>query len=340
VSDVVDVEYLCGFRSTNAFCILSGNRNMLLSDFRYRDAAISFCKLSSHRWVFSEIRENDFSSCRGCIPPGSVVGFQSNAMTIDQLGQLRRSLKKVRFVKLPAKFTDAFVPKAGTELDRMKTAARIGDRAYGDLLRCIRIGMTENDVASFLEDRCRKYGSDKPSFDTISLFGRRAALPHGRPSDVKVRRGDWVLCDFGCTVDGFCSDMTRTFVMGKASGLQKKIYGVVLEAQEKGKAAVSAGVKACEVDKACRRVISEAGYGTLFGHATGHGVGLRIHEKPRISKNDNTILRKGTVITVEPGIYGAALGGVRIEDMVIVLDNGCEVMTNAPRHLIEAETGI
>jgi Xaa-Pro aminopeptidase len=313
---------------------------MLLSDFRYRNAAISFCKLARRRWVFSEIRENDFSSCRRCIPPGSVVGFQSNAMTVDQLWQLRRALQKVRFVKLPAQFTDAFIPKTDPELDRMKKAAGIGDRAYGDLLRHIRIGMTEKDVALALEDRCRKYGSQKPSFDTISLFGRRAALPHGRPSDVKLRRGDWVLCDFGCTVDGFCSDMTRTFVMGRASGLQKKMYEIVLRAQENGKAAVSAGVKACEVDRACRRVISDAGYGNLFGHATGHGVGLRIHEKPRISKNDNTILRKGAVITVEPGIYGTAIGGVRIEDMVVVHDSGCEVMTNAPRHLIEAEAGI
>jgi Xaa-Pro aminopeptidase len=195
----------------------------------------------------------------------------------------------------------------------------------------------EFEAAQLLEDRCRKYGSEKPSFDTIVLFGNRTALPHGRPSDARLKKGEWVLCDFGCTLDGFCSDMTRTFVMGKATQRQKKIYDIVLRAQENGRAAVSAGVKACEVDKACRRVISDAGYGNLFGHATGHGVGLRIHEKPRISKNDNTILRNGTVITIEPGIYSPAFGGVRIEDMVVVRDNGCEVITNAPRDLIEAE---
>jgi Xaa-Pro aminopeptidase len=218
----------------------------------------------------------------------------------------------------------------------MRQAARIGDRAFDDLRRRIRTGMTEKETAMLLEDRCRKHGSEKPSFDTIVLFGRRAALPHGRPSDVGLKSGDWVLCDFGCTVNGFCSDMTRTFVMGKAAARQKKIYDIVLRAQENGKAAVTAGAKACDVDKACRRVISNAGYGKLFGHATGHGVGLRIHEKPRIGKNDNTILRKGTVITVEPGIYSPEFGGVRIEDMVVVRDNGCEVITNAPR-LIEAQ---
>jgi Xaa-Pro aminopeptidase len=326
---------LCGFRSTNAFCILTPKKNILLSDFRYREAAVAFCR-RSHQWVFSEIRENDFSFCRSSIPPGSVVGYQSNAMTVDQFGQLRHAVQKVRFVKLPAGFTDIFVPRTESELASIRQAAFIGDRAFSDLLHRIHTGTTEKEVAGFIEDRCRKYGSEKPSFDTIVLFGRRASLPHGRPSDVRLNRGDWVLCDFGCTVHGFCSDMTRTFVMGKVAAGQKKIYDIVLRAQECGKAAVTAGVRACSVDRACRRVISNAGYGKLFGHATGHGVGLRIHEKPRISKNDNTILRKGTVITVEPGIYGPSFGGVRIEDMVVVRDSGCEVITNAPRHLIEA----
>jgi Xaa-Pro aminopeptidase len=131
--------------------------------------------------------------------------------------------------------------------------------------------------------------------------------------------------------------MTRTFVMGKASVLQKKIYDIVFRAQNSGTTAVATGVKACDVDKTCRRVILKEGFGKMFGHATGHGVGLRIHEKPRISKNDNTILRNGTVITIEPGIYSPAFGGVRIEDMVVVRDNGREVITNAPRNLIEAE---
>jgi Xaa-Pro aminopeptidase len=337
VSDVVDVEYVCGFRSTNAFCILTPGKNILLSDFRYREAALAFCKRSRRRWEFSEIRENDFSFCRRSIRPGSAVGYQSNALTVDQFGRLRRALPKVRFVKLPSRFTDIFVPKTENELDSTKQAAAIGDRAFSDLLRRIRTGMTEMEIAALLEDRCRKYGSEKPSFDTIVLFGRRAALPHGRPSATTVQPGSWVLCDFGCTVDGFCSDMTRTFVMGKASTRQKEIYDIVHAAQEAGKAAVIAGVKACDVDKACRRVISNAGYGKLFGHATGHGVGLRIHEKPRISKTDNTILRRGSVITIEPGIYSPRFGGVRIEDMVVVRDNGCEVITKAPRGLIEAE---
>jgi Xaa-Pro aminopeptidase len=336
VSDVIDVEYLSGFRSSNAFCILTPKKNMLLSDFRYNDAAISFCRRSG-QWVFSEIRENDFSFCRRCIPPGSVAGYQPNALTVEQFGLLRHALPKVRFVKLPPRFADIFVPKIETELAWIRQAAAIGDKAFREVQRHIRTQMTEREVVLLLEDRCRKYGSEKPSFDTIVLFGGRAALPHGRPSDTGLKTGDWVLVDFGCTRNGFCSDMTRTFVMGKASLRQKKLYDVVLRAQESGKAAVIAGAKACDVDRACRRVISDEGFGKLFGHATGHGVGLRIHEKPRIGKNDNTILRKGTVITVEPGIYARGFGGVRIEDMVIVRDGGRECITTAPRDLIEAE---
>jgi Xaa-Pro aminopeptidase len=338
VSDVVDVEYLSGFRSTNAFCVMTRKKNVLLSDFRYKEAALVFCKRSGRRWAFSEIRDSDFSSCRGLIPPRSVVGYQSNVLTIDQLGQLRRDLENVRFVKLPSSFSDILVPKTEHELRSMKQAASIGDRAFSDMRRRLRIGMTEREVAQLLEDRSRKYGSEKPSFDTIVLFGSRTALPHGRPSDSRLKRGDWVLCDFGCTVNGFCSDMTRTFVMGKASARQKRIYDIVLRAQESGKAVVAAGARACDVDRACRQVISGAGFGKMFGHATGHGVGIRIHEKPRIGKNDNTILRAGTVITVEPGIYVPAFGGVRIEDMVIVRECGSEVITDAPRALIEAET--
>jgi Xaa-Pro aminopeptidase len=336
VSDAIDIEYLCGFRSSNAFCVIGPSKNILFSDFRYKEAALDFCK-QSRKWRFSEIRENDFSFCKGHIPAGSVVGYQSNVMTVDQFAQLRRSLRNVRFVKLAAPFAEIFTPKTDSELRFIRQAAAIGDRAFDAARRRIRIGMTENEFARLLENRCRKYGSEKPSFDTIVLFGRRAALPHGRPSDARLKRGDWVLCDFGCIVNGFCSDMTRTFVMGKASVLQKKIYDIVVRAQDSGTTAVATGVKACDVDKTCRRVILKEGFGKMFGHATGHGVGLRIHEKPRISKNDNTILRNGTVITIEPGIYSPAFGGVRIEDMVVVRDNGCEVITNAPRELIEAE---
>lgn len=335
LSDTIDIEYLTGFRSSNVYCIISKRHNILCSDFRYREAALAFCR--THRdWGFLEIKENDFSSLSAAFGAHGIVGFQSHVVTVDQFRMLRARCPGVRFAHLPKDFQDIFVPKLPGEILYMRKAASIGDEAFGVMLSRARPGITEKELTVVCEDECRKRGSERPSFDTIVLFGRRAALPHGRPSNTRLRRGDWVLCDFGCTVEGFASDMTRTFVMGRASARQKKLYEVVYRAQEIGHRSVAAGVRACDVDSCVRQTIAKAGYARLFGHATGHGVGLRVHEKPRIGANDKSILQKGTVVTIEPGIYDSRFGGIRIEDMVVVRENGCEVLTKSPRHLIEA----
>jgi Xaa-Pro aminopeptidase len=335
LSDPIDIQYLTGFHSSNAYCIISKRHNILCSDFRYREEALAFCR-KHHEWKFLEIKENDFSSFSAAFGKKGIVGFQSHVVTVDQFRMLRARCPGLRFAHLPKEFQDIFVPKLPGEILCMQKAAAIGDEAFGVMLGRARPGITEKELACVCEDACRMRGSERPSFDTIVLFGRRAALPHGRPSNARLRRGDWVLCDFGCTVQGFASDMTRTFVMGRASARQKKLYDVVYRAQENGRRSVVAGVKACDVDTRARQVIAKAGYARLFGHATGHGVGLRVHEKPRIGGNDRTILQKGTVITIEPGIYDGRFGGIRIEDMVVVRENGCEVLTKSPRHLIEA----
>jgi Xaa-Pro aminopeptidase len=334
-SDTIDAEYLSGFRSSNAFCLVSQTRNLLCSDFRYKEAAVLFCRKNPH-WKFIEIRENDISKLSTYIPAKSIVAYQSDVVTVDQFGNLKKKLgKNIRFVKMPLSAKTALLPKEDIEIGYMRKAANAADKAFATLLRSMQLGMTEKQAALMLEKFCKKNGSEKPSFDTIVLFGKRAALPHGVPSDVRLKTGDWVLCDFGCTIRGYCSDMTRTFVFGKASARQKEIYDVVLRAQRVGKDAVKEQALACDVDKACREIIVKAGYGKLFGHATGHGVGLRIHEKPRISKTDKTILEQGDVITIEPGIYESAFGGVRIEDMVVVTKTGCDVLTQSDRDLIE-----
>ena len=335
LSDPIDVEYLSGFHSSNVFCLLSPRSNVLFTDFRYKEACLAFCR-KNKEWAFVQIQENDFSFLASHVRPGNVVGYQSDVLTVDQFRLIRSRHKKVRFVRLPSSFRNIFVPKLPYEIRFCKEAARIGDKAFGFMLGRVKPGMTERQLAALLETYCRNFGSQKPSFDTITLFGSRSALPHASPSGRRLRRGDFVLCDFGCTVAGFASDMTRTFVMGRASVRQKKIYAVVRQAQEAARKAVSEGVRACEVDNSARSIISKAGYGPFFGHATGHGVGRRIHEKPRISGTDKSILHRATVITVEPGIYIPGFGGVRIEDMVAVTENGCEVLTSAPRNLIEA----
>jgi Xaa-Pro aminopeptidase len=335
LSDLCDIEYLTGFRSSNAYCVVSKRANTLCSDFRYREAALAFCK-RRREWKFLEIKGSDLSFLRGPLGRSCVAGIQSNVITVDTLGRMKRSCPGVRFVKLPETFGRVFIPKTEREIESMRNAAAIGDRAFADMVGHARPGITERELALFCEDRCRKYGSERPSFDTIVLFGRRAALPHGVPSNVRLASGDWVLCDFGCTVDGLASDMTRTFVIGKASAKQKQLYDVVLRAQETARRAVAAGQRACDIDKLARDAIEAAGYGPLFGHATGHGVGLRVHENPRIACSDKSILQEGTVITIEPGIYHPRFGGVRIEDMVVVREGGGETITGAPRELMQA----
>jgi Xaa-Pro aminopeptidase len=337
VSDLCDVEYLSGFRSSNACCVVSGRSNLLFTDFRYREAARAFCK-QNRSWKFIEIKENDYGFLRKSLGKGSVAGFQSAVLTVDQFARLKRACPATRFARLPDSFDDIFVPKTEQEIEHMRYAASIGDRVFSEMVRRAKLGITEQELAAFCEERCKRYGSSRPSFETIILFGKRAALPHGVPSDAKLASGDWVLCDFGCTVAGFASDMTRTFVFGKASFRQKKIYTTVLAAQECALRKVASGIRTSDVDKCARDRISADGYGSMFGHATGHGVGLRVHENPRLSRTDTSILQPGDVVTIEPGVYHPTFGGVRIEDMVVVRKDFGEVLTLSPKGLIETGT--
>jgi Xaa-Pro aminopeptidase len=334
ITDAIDAEYLCGFHSSNVFLLISRTRNLLFTDFRYKEAARAF-SIAHPQWRFVQTTENGLAALSSYCPSGSVVGVQSGAISVDRFDALKKQLDGVRFVKL-GDFVDALIiPKEAFEISLTKQAAAIGDRAFGLFVKYLKAGMTERQAARMLEDNCRRLGSEQPSFETIVLFGERTALPHGRPSERPLKKGDFILVDFGCTVGGFFSDMTRTVIFGAASLRQRKLYSIVEKAQQMGREAIREGVAASVVDSCARSVIEKAGYGEYFGHATGHGVGRRIHEKPRIAKENATMLPAGAIITVEPGIYIPKFGGVRIEDMVIVQKNGSETLTISPRSLIE-----
>ena len=225
--------------------------------------------------------------------------------------------------------------KTEEELTYLARAEEIGDKAFEKLLKVVKPGMTELEVAAELEYLMKKEGAEDLSFNTIIASGLNSSMPHAIPGYKKLEVGDFVTCDFGCKYKGYCSDMTRTFVLGKASEKQKEIYNVVLKAQLAGLAAVKAGVSGSSVDKVSRDIIAEAGYGEYFGHGLGHSVGLFIHESPRLSPSDDTILQAGMIETVEPGIYVPGFGGVRIEDMVVVTEDGCRNLAHSPKELIE-----
>jgi Xaa-Pro aminopeptidase len=337
VTDAAAIEYLCGFSASRAFLLFTPRRNLLFTDFRYREAAARFCENCRRRIVCLAVplENSGFSFLAPYVPPGSVAGFQSDVLTVDEMKILTRALSRVSFVSCADGIACMACSKTGAELSAMKKAARIGDAVFAKLFRALRPGTTEREAASAFDRIALELGSEKSAFDTIVLFGARTSLPHGRPGGRKLKKGDLVLVDAGCTVRGLCSDMTRTAVLGPASPRQRDVYAVVVRAQAAALRAARAGLAASSLDRAARDVIEQAGYGPAFGHGLGHGVGRRVHERPRVSSRSKEILREGSVITIEPGIYLPGFGGVRIEDMVVLAGKDARLLTHFPRKMIE-----
>ncbi len=221
--------------------------------------------------------------------------------------------------------------KTPEEIDSMIRAQRISEAALEETLQLIRPGMTEKEVAAELVYRMLRHGSEGNSFDPIVVTGANTSMPHGVPGDTVIREGDFVTLDFGSLKDGYCSDMTRTVAVGYATEEMRSIYGIVLEAQLAGIAAARAGIPGKEIDGAARAVIQKAGYGAYFGHGFGHSLGLDIHEAPNANPAGEAIMPVGAAVSAEPGIYLPGRFGVRIEDVMILREDGCEVITKAPK---------
>jgi len=224
--------------------------------------------------------------------------------------------------------------KTDEELSRIRKACEITDRVFEKMLEVIRPGMAEKDVSAEISYWHKKYGADKDSFDPIVASGWRGALPHGIASDKIINSGEMVTLDFGCICDGFCSDLTRTISVGEPSKEMKKIYDTVLKSQIMAIKAAKEGVSTKEVDKVARDFINESGYEGKFGHGLGHGLGIEVHEMPSVSQKMDMLLPANVVVTIEPGIYVEGLGGVRIEDDIIIKQGGSEIINKAPKELI------
>jgi Xaa-Pro aminopeptidase len=299
----------------------------LLTDSRYTVQAKHECPLSN-----IEIIDRSYSeSLKELIEIKKInkIGFEEDLpyykynafkekLNIDMVSLNIESLKMI---------------KDEVEIERIRKACSIADKCYKHILKFIKVGMKEIDVRNEMLRYMLALGASKESFDIIVASGKRGAMPHGVASDKKIKAGDFVTLDFGCINDYYCSDMTRTFVMGEPSKEMKEIYDVVLEAQLKGIDAVKPGVKAKDIDFACRDFIDKMGYGDYFTHSTGHGLGILVHDSLAISPRSETILKEGMVFTIEPGIYIEGLGGVRIEDDVVVTKDGCEILTKSSKKL-------
>ncbi len=267
-------------------------------------------------------------------------------LKIMKLAFEKNDLTYSEFEKYESELSCSFIPKEGytekirllktaEEITILQEAATIADEAFSYILTKIRPGVREIEIANELEFFMRSKGADSSSFDIIVASGYRSALPHGVASEKEIQNGELVTLDFGALYKGYCSDITRTVAVGKINDELKEIYQTVLDAQLKGVTDIKAGITAKEADALTRDHIKSKGYGDYFGHSTGHGLGLEVHEMPGLSYRSETILEPGMVVTVEPGIYVPGVGGCRIEDDIVITENGCNILTKSSKELIE-----
>lgn len=321
--------YLSGFSGTDGALLLCRNHSYLITDFRYTTQAarespgFEVIKAPGNGiMTLDELcRQNHISQ----------LGCEGDNLTYNQFQDLQKGLSKVELKPVSGLVERLRLYKDTYELQCIEEAVRIADRAFDRITAGIKPGVPEVEVALELEFLMRRMGAARVGFDTIVASGTRSALPHGVASTKLIETGDLVTLDFGAVYRGYHSDITRTVAVGEVRPRQKDIYSIVLEAQLSAISSVKAGVRASEVDRAAREIIKKYGYGDYFGHGTGHGLGLDIHEAPRVSANDDTILQAGMAVTIEPGIYLPDWGGVRIEDTVLVENDGCRVLTSSPK---------
>ncbi|MDQ1693680.1 MAG: hypothetical protein QOH85_1215 [Acidobacteriaceae bacterium] len=336
-----DVRYLCGFTGSNAALAITAKQALLVTDGRYTAQSKAEVKAADVRIAKGQALAE---ACRWLA--GTRVRqayYDAETMTMAALRNMRDSIAgMVRggatrfFQPLDVALVSAQrMVKDAREIEHMAAAAALGVRLFEHLLGFLRPGLTENAVAAELEYRARLAGAEAMSFPTIVASGPRSALPHGTASTAKLPRRGFVTLDFGVILNGYCSDMTRTVHMGRATAQERTAYDAVLRAQENAVSRVAAGVLAGDVDEAARSVLRDAELAEYFTHSTGHGVGLDIHEQPRIGAGQQTLLTKGMVITIEPGIYIPGAFGLRIEDTVVVEQRGARVLTPATKAWIE-----
>lgn len=335
VSDGANMRYLSGFRGATGYLYITGERLVLATDSRYTTMA----KEEAPDFEVMELgRGQSYGQLlNGLMEQDGVqkAAFENNVMLLGTYRRLQESCGGRLTVELDGRLDLLRSVKADWEIERLAAAERIGDQAFAHMLDVLKPGMTELEVAAELEYFMKTHGAENLSFETIAASGANSAMPHAMPSHKKIESGDFVTMDFGCTVDDYCSDMTRTVVVGRANEKQKEIYAVVLEAQLAALSACRAGVSCSSVDKVARDIIAKAGYGECFGHGLGHSVGLYIHEDPSLSGRCDTVLEANMIQTVEPGIYLPGFGGVRIEDMIVITEDGYRNLASSPKELIE-----
>jgi Xaa-Pro aminopeptidase len=327
-------RYLSGFTGSAGALLISADTAVIITDFRYweqvsRQAGdFVLHKQGPNLWqsIVASLQELQWTK----------IGFEAGSLTFQEYQNLCQLAPNLQFVPLNDLVERQRWIKDQQEIELLARAARITDQALANTLAMLRPGMREREIALEFDHQLRLQGASGSAFTTIAISGKQTALPHGAPSEKAIAPGDLILIDGGALFEGYHADLTRTVVLGKASAEQKRLYGIVLQAQELALNFLKSGLAGSEVDKVAREFLSQQGYGEYFGHGLGHSVGLNIHESPRLSMTEQNLIPAGAVITVEPGVYIPGWGGIRIEDLVVVESDGIRNLSGSPkRELIE-----
>ncbi len=332
VSSLPHIRYLTGFSGSNALVILGARRRFFITDTRYtlqsRDEVQGWNRIITTKPLLEE------ASSQKLLAGLKRVAFESAHTSHALYRVLKKLFPRVTPVGTTGLVEEVVLAKQEVEIDAMRSAARITDTVFREITDLITDGMSENDVAAEISFRQKKLGAEKDSFEPIVASGARGALPHARPTSKKIRSGEFVVLDFGCVVNGYNSDLTRTIAVGRVTRRMRAMYETVREAQQAAVDSAHGGMIASDLDAVARTRIGKRGFGKFFTHALGHGLGLSVHEAPRISSLSKERLRTGSVVTIEPGVYIPGVGGVRIEDDVVLTDRGCRILTKSPKELI------
>jgi len=335
VTHTPNIRYLSGFTgSSGALAVAAGHRPRLFIDGRYLEQArqeVVGCALTLAKGALASAAAAWLAQAGGA----RLLGFESQQLTVAARSAIGRRLP----ARTRLRATDSLVEqlrmvKQPEEIERIRAAVRLASGILPDALQVIRPGISESAVAAEIEYRARRAGAEAMSFPTLVSSGARSAMPHAVASSCLLPRRGFVILDFGVILGGYCSDMTRTVYLGRVPARARSLYQCVREAQQAAKEALRPGIQAAEVDAAARRLLRRHGFARYFSHSTGHGLGLEIHESPRLGRGQRQALRPGMVVTVEPGVYIPGEGGVRIEDVAVVTDTGCEVLTPTTHELI------
>ncbi len=324
--------YITGFTGSSGYVLMTAQETVLLTDSRYAVQATAQAQgatvvMHAARWLDTLREQVKRLAIRR-------LGFEPGSITYKSFLELQDALPGIELVPQSDVVERLRMVKEASELERIADAAKIADDAFAHIAGYIRAGVSERDVALELEIFMRKQGAAGISFTTIVASGERSALPHGVATDRVIGRGDFVTLDFGARYNQYASDITRTVVIGPPSDRHQDVYALVLRAQERALAGIKPGMSGEVADALARDVIEDGGYGDYFGHSLGHGLGIAVHEAPRLARKSEDVLQEGMVVTVEPGIYIPGFGGVRIEDDIVLTTDGCARLTHATKELL------